>query len=454
MKIASGRVSIDLDIQRLNGTVADNSNEVRLDHLRFDIGSDSFFTIRVINQQLRGPEQGSIVLIPDVPKMLPEPLNASSRQLVLEKIRSGTSTPALAAQALNLSTRLRVSTGNNVGIGGFIITGGQVQLLLRAIGPSLSSAGIFNSLADPVLELHGSKGFLTVTNDNWRDTQEAEIQATGIPPTNVLESAILATLDPGSYTAVMSGNQGGTGVGLAEIYTLSQDAGSKLANISTRAFVGTGNDIVIAGFILGGGSEDDPVILRGLGPSVGVSPPLVDPRLELRDSSGVLIASNENWQDDPAQAVIVTSFGLAPSNPMEAAIAISLPPGGYTGLLIGTNNGTGVGVIEIYDNPPGGPPSTPSPTPEGSATPTATPGGSVTPTPTLPPLDANTDTWQYHVRRKLRCSDRTGFAIRMDCIQPCPRRWSDVDHGDCNSRYASQFGVYPRTGWNQRQGAR
>ena len=160
----------------------------------------------------------------------------------------------------------------NVGIGGFIITGSAPkEVLLRAIGPSLSGSGI-NALADPVMELHGSGAFATIINNNWRDTQEAAIIATGIPPTNDLESAILATLDPGAYTAIVKGNGNppGTGVALVEIYDLDQAAASKLANISTRAFVSTGNDIVIAGFILGNGTGNDKIVVRGIGPSLTV----------------------------------------------------------------------------------------------------------------------------------------------------------------------------------------
>ena len=146
------------------------------------------------------------------------------------------STPA--AQALNLSTRLRVQTGDNVGIGGFIITGSAPkQVLLRGIGPSLTAFGVPDALADPVMELHGPAGFTTITNDNWRDTQQAAIQATGLPPTNDLESAILATLNPGPYTAIVKGKNNTTGVALVEVYDLDQAAASKLANISTRAFV-------------------------------------------------------------------------------------------------------------------------------------------------------------------------------------------------------------------------
>ena len=179
--------------------------------------------------------------------------------------------PAPAAQALNLSTRMLVQTGDNVGIGGFIITGtAPKHVLLRAIGPSLTQSGVPNALADPVLELHGPAAFTTVTNDNWRDdpVQEALIIATGIPPTNDLESAIDATLNPGAYTAVVRGKNNTTGVGLIEVYDLSQAVLAKLANISTRAFVSTGDNIVIAGFILGGNNGDDRIVVRGIGPSL------------------------------------------------------------------------------------------------------------------------------------------------------------------------------------------
>jgi len=248
-----------------------------------------------------------------------------------------------------------VQTGDNVGIGGFIINGSVPKhVLVRAIGPSLTQFGLTNVLADPVLELHGSDGFATVIDDNWRDdpAQEAAIQADGLPPTNDFESAIDATLDPGAYTAIVKGNNNTSGVALVEVYDLDSTAASKLANISTRAFVGTADNIVIAGFILGNGGGDDGVIVRGLGPSLaaaGVPDVLANPTLELRDSNGVLLFSNNDWQDNPAQAAIVTAAGLAPSDNLEAAIAATLPPGLYTALLAGLDNGTGVGLVEVYD---------------------------------------------------------------------------------------------------------
>jgi hypothetical protein len=243
---------------------------------------------------------------------------------------------------------MNVQTGANVGIGGFIITGSAPKhLLLRAIGPSLSQVGVANALADPVMSLQGP-GIATITNDNWQDdpVQAAAIIATGIPPTNNLESAIDVTVLPGAYTAIVSGKNNTTGIGLVEVYDLSQAVPSKLANISTRAFVGTGSDIVIAGFILGGSNGDVRIAARGLSPA-GVPNPLPDPRLELRDANGALIGSNENWQDDPAAAAALTAAGLAPPNTLDAAIMTTLAPGLYTALLSG--GGTGVGLVEVYD---------------------------------------------------------------------------------------------------------
>jgi hypothetical protein len=262
-----------------------------------------------------------------------------------------TATPAPApAQAINLSTRLFVRTGDNVGIGGFIITGSAPKhVIVRAIGPSLSQFGITNPLMDPVLELHGPSGFATVMNDNWRDTQ---IPVSEIPPTDDRESALEATLAPGNYTAVIKGKNNTTGVGVVEVYDLNQSAASKLGNISTRAFVSTGGDIVIAGFMLGHNPENDRVVVRGLGPSLsafGLSPVLPDPTLELRDGNGTLLISDNDWQDDSAQAAEITAAGLAPGNLKEAAIAATLPPGLYTALLSGVNNTTGLGLVEVYD---------------------------------------------------------------------------------------------------------
>ena len=248
---------------------------------------------------------------------------------------------------------MRVQTGDNAGIGGFIIAGtAPKHVLLRAIGPSIT--GLPGVLADPVLELHGPAGFTTVIDNNWMDdpVQTAAILATGLAPTNNLEAAIDATLNPGAYTGVVRGNGGTNGIGLIEVYDLSQAVLAKLANISTRALVGTGNDIVIAGFILGNNSGVTQIVIRGIGPSLtafGVTNALANPALELRDNNGALLLSDNDWQDNPAQAAQLTAAGLAPTNPFEAGMAITLGPGQYTALLTGQGNTSGVGVVEVYD---------------------------------------------------------------------------------------------------------
>ncbi|HMG04700.1 MAG TPA: PKD domain-containing protein, partial [Chthoniobacterales bacterium] len=259
------------------------------------------------------------------------------------------------AQLLNISSRARVQTADNICIGGFIVTGAVPKhVLVRAIGPSLSRFSIPNVLADPVLELHGQNGFVTITDDNWKDdpAQQAAIEASGLAPTNDLESAIDVVLTPGSYTAVVRGKNNTSGVGLVEVYDLNQAVASKLVNLSTRAFAGTGDNLVIAGFILGNGTGDDRIVVRGLGPSLsdlGVSNVLANPTLELRDENGTLLVSNNDWQDDASQAAEISAAGLAPSDTHESAIAATLQPGLYTALLAGTNNGSGNALVEVYD---------------------------------------------------------------------------------------------------------
>jgi hypothetical protein len=321
-------------------------------------------------------------------------------------------TPTPLPQLINVSTRLRVETGDRVGVGGFIIGGNTPkQVLLRAIGPSLIGFGVppAEVLADPVMELHGPGAFATITNNNWRDTQEVEIQATGIPPTNDFESAILVTLAPGNYSAIVRGN-GATvaarsGVALVEVYDLDQAVSAKLVNISTRAFCGLNSNVVIAGFLLSNNPGNDKIIVRGLGPSLaamGIPSVLADPTLELRDGNGTLLSTNNDWQDNPAQAAEIVAAGLAPNNNLESAIAATLSPGLYTALLAGLNNGTGIGLVELYDRGDGSGGPAPSPTPGATSTPTPTatpptptptpPSGTPTPTPTPTPGGTPTPT--------------------------------------------------------------
>ena len=257
-----------------------------------------------------------------------------------------------AAQPLNVSTRLRVQSGQNAMIGGFIITGSAAKrVIVRAIGPSLSNAGVSGVLADPVVGLNGADGPIG-SNDNWRDNQQAEIQASGVPPTDDRESAIVASLAPGNYTAVVEGKNQTTGVGLVEVYDLDQPADSKLANISTRGVVETGGNVMIGGFILGKGSQQSRLIVRAIGPSLseaGISGVLADPMLDLRDANGDLVRSNNNWRD--SQQAEIEATGIPPRNDLESAIVATLPPAPYTAVVSGTGNTTGVGLVEVYQLP-------------------------------------------------------------------------------------------------------
>ena len=255
-------------------------------------------------------------------------------------------------QLLNISTRMRVETGDNALIGGFIVTGEQPKrVILRAIGPSLTQRGVVGALADPTLELRAPDGSVIMANDNWRENQQTEIQNSGVPPENDLEAAIVATLPAGgsTYTAIVRGKSDTTGVGLVEAYDLEQAADSRLANISTRGLVQTGSNVMIGGFIVGG-SGNARVVIRGIGPSLtqrGVANPLADPTLELFDSNGTRLETNDNWRDDPDQAEIAAT-GLAPQNDLESALLANIPPGQYTGIVAGKNSGTGIGVVEVY----------------------------------------------------------------------------------------------------------
>lgn len=236
-------------------------------------------------------------------------------------------------------------------IGGFIITGHAAKkVIVRGIGPSLT--GISAVLPDPVLELHGPDGSVILTNDNWRDLQESQIQESQIAPTNDLESAIMATLLPANYTVVLRGVNATTGIGLVEMYDLDAASDSKLANISTRGFVETGGDVMIGGFILGNGAANEKVIVRAIGPSLtGIPDVLADPALDLYDGNGTLLISNDNWKDDASEAAEIIATGMPPQNDLEAAIVITLPPGAYTAIVEGKDGGTGVALAELYHLP-------------------------------------------------------------------------------------------------------
>lgn len=277
------------------------------------------------------------------------PTTAGHYQIAKETSREINSDIEPAGKPINLSTRVAVGTGENVAIGGFIINGSAPKkVILRAIGPSLSSAGVPGALADPTLSLYNKNHTLLAFNDNWKDTQQAQITATGIPPKNDLESAIVATLDPGAYTAILNGKNDGTGIGLIEVYDLNGAADSSLGNVSTRGFVGTGDSVLIGGFIVGTG-DPSLVVVRGLGPalsSAGILNPLADPALQLFDKDGNVLFSDNDWKDTQESAIRAT--GLAPTSDKEAAIVAFLPAGNYTAVLRGVNNATGVAIVETY----------------------------------------------------------------------------------------------------------
>jgi len=252
----------------------------------------------------------------------------------------------------NLSTRASVETGQGVAIAGFIITGTQSrQVVIRGLGPTLTQDGVSGALADPFLSVFDSKGKVLWNNNNWKDSQQAEIEATGLEPTNDLESAIVQALEPGKYTAILSGRNSTSGIGLVEVYDLSPSfpLRAQLTNVSTRGFVGTGQAVMIGGFIAGGGSNSIQVLVRGLGPSLtqhGVSGALANPILSLFDSNGNVLRNNNNWKD--SQQAGIQATGLAPPNDFESAILQDLGPGNYTAILSGRNNTTGIGLVEIY----------------------------------------------------------------------------------------------------------
>ena len=265
----------------------------------------------------------------------------------------------------NISTRLSVGTGDNVAIGGFIVTGQDAKtLLIRGIGPSLTAFGVAGALANPTLELHQGSTTLA-TNDNWKindqtgQSQEAAIRATTIPPSNDLESAILVTLNPGTYTAVLGGKNS-AGVGLVEVYDLSRPSNSKVANISTRGFVDTGDNALIGGLIVGTGSGPgnvSKVLVRAIGPSLanfGVANALADPTLELHDPNGVILATNDNWKtasDGTSQQAEIEATTIPPSNNSESALVAVLGPGNYTAVVRGAGNSKGVALVEAYNLP-------------------------------------------------------------------------------------------------------
>lgn len=252
------------------------------------------------------------------------------------------------ASMLNNSTRLRTSSGNDVLIGGFIIAGpAKKKVVVRGLGPSLKINGtpIPGTLPDPVIELHRSDGAIAAANNDWKDTQQAEIQNSGLAPADDREAAIVASLDPGNYTVVLSGRNNSTGIGLVEAYDIDRTSSTRLLNLSARGRVQTRDDVMIGGVILGG-ADYSRVIFRGLGPSIPITGRLADPMLELHDGNGAVIAANDDWQQ--SQRAEIQTSGLAPTDDREAAIIGNFAPGQYTVILRGKNETSGIGLVETY----------------------------------------------------------------------------------------------------------
>src|SRR6188472_4456805 len=276
--------------------------------------------------------------------------------------------PGASSSLGNISTRSFVRTGEHVMIGGFIVQGsGAKRVIIRAIGPELTQFGIPDALANPRLELHNGSGALIGSNDNWQTTilggiitsdQVSDIQNSGHAPTAASESAIIANLPPGNYTAIARGVNNTIGVALVEVYDLSPVASSRLGNISTRSFVQTGDNVMIGGFIVQGTGRNR-VIIRAIGPELtqfGIPDALANPRLELHNGSGALIATNDNWQTTILGGIItsnqvsdIQNSGHAPTAGTESAIIADLQPGNYTAIVRGVNNTAGVALVEVYD---------------------------------------------------------------------------------------------------------
>ncbi|HEV2804595.1 MAG TPA: hypothetical protein VGW57_06660 [Chthoniobacterales bacterium] len=265
----------------------------------------------------------------------------------------GVGTPApTPARCLNISTRGKVEGGNSVLIGGLIVSGTQSKkVLIRAIGPSLAAAQIASPLLDPILELHLADGSI-ITNDDWKNSQRLEIEATTLAPANDKESAIVVMLPPGAHTAIVQGTNQSKGTAVIEAYDLEAATPSVLANISTRGFVGNGNDVLIGGFILGGTAGTPQIVIRGLGPSLvasGIFDAISDPTLTITNQNGATVASNDNWQEDAANAATLTSNGFAPKAAAESAVVLQMSPGSYTAILASKTGAPGVGLVEIYN---------------------------------------------------------------------------------------------------------
>jgi phospholipase/lecithinase/hemolysin len=354
---ANYRVEIDADLTALQGTLASQSPKPTI--YRVDVWAD---TVRIFSNgprfgftNITKPSQGSdgnpdqYVFWDDK-----HPTTAAHFRIAKTAFDAVVNPPPSPSKPQNISTRVFVDTGERVSVAGFIITGDIAKkVIIRGIGPSLAASGVPGPLADPTLTLFDQSGNVEMTNDDWKNSPDAaEIMSSGLAPTDDHESAILATLAPGQYTARLAGKNNGTGNGVVEVYDLAPGTSATLANLSTRGFVGTGDNVMIGGVIIGNG-ESPIMVFRALGPSLasfGIANPLLDPTLQLYDSNGSQIASDDDWATPQLQAV--RAVNLAPSDTRESAIVHAfLSPGQYTAVVRGKNNSTGVALVEAYRVP-------------------------------------------------------------------------------------------------------
>jgi uncharacterized protein YkwD len=259
--------------------------------------------------------------------------------------------PVKAAPTLlaNVSTRLPVGKDPNALIAGFILTGTQnKKVIIRAIGPSLNLPG---QLSNPTLELYQGNTLLA-SNDDWKNQPAADKQAvidSTIPPTSNLESALVRSLPANgtAYTAVVRGVGNTTGIAVVQVYDLDRTVNSRLANISTRGFVQTGDNVLFAGTIVLGQTSQR-VIIRAIGPSLNLPGKMADPTLQLVDGNGTQVAFNDNWRSN--QEVDIIASTVPPTNDHESAIVTTLSGNGanYSAIVRGANNSTGIAVVEVY----------------------------------------------------------------------------------------------------------
>ena len=257
-------------------------------------------------------------------------------------------TTAAASRLINIATRGRVGIGDAVLIGGLIIQGNAPKtVIIRAIGPSLANFDVAGVLSDPQLQLFSGSTPID-NNDDWRQHPRAAELPTRLQPSLEQESAIVATLEPGAYTAIVSGVNAAQGVGLVEIFEATSNEPMRLVNIATRGHVGTGDNVLIGGLIIQGDSPKT-VVIRAKGPSLadfGVAGVLANPQLQLF-SGPTPIASNDNWQTDERVADLPVS--LRPTNSSESVLVRTLQPGAYTAIVSGSGGTTGIGLVEVFE---------------------------------------------------------------------------------------------------------